>query len=62
MAGLTNSFYLSGNGYVRSEAIVSIFLQKHKDSKRVYAQVIHSKTNTDGAKEDGKSKYAVEMV
>ena len=35
-----------------------MLLQKHKDSKRVYAQIIHSKTNSDGAKEDGKSMSA----
>lgn len=50
------SLFCSGNGYVRSEAVVGIFLQKHKDSKRVYAQLVHSKTNSDGAKEDGKSR------
>jgi len=32
-----------GNGYARSEGIVAIFLQKHQESKRVYAQLIHSK-------------------
>jgi len=44
-----------GNGYARSEGIVAIFLQKHQESKRVYAQLIHSKNNSDGAKEDNKS-------
>ena len=53
---IVRAICVSGNGYVRSESVVSIFIQKHKDSKRVYAQVIHSKTNADGAKEDGKSK------
>lgn len=36
-----------------------MFLQKHKDSKRVYAQIVHSKSNSDGAKEDGKSKSQI---
>ena len=44
---------------MRSEGIVAMLLQKLKDSKRVYAQIIHSKTNSDGAKEGGKSMLAV---
>jgi fatty acid synthase len=30
-----------------------IFLQKACDAKRVYAKVVHSKTNSDGFKEEG---------
>ena len=52
----------SGNGYARSEGIVAMILQKHKDSKRIYAQIIHSKTNSDGAKENGKSIYVVSKI
>lgn len=43
----------AGNGYVRSEAVVAIYLQKSSDAKRVYATVVNAKTNTDGAKEQG---------
>ncbi|XP_050353261.1 fatty acid synthase-like [Nymphalis io] len=43
----------SANGYARSEAIVVCILQKAKDSRRVYAQVVHAKTNCDGYKEQG---------
>lgn len=42
-----------GNGYVRSETCSVIFLQKKPDAKRIYATVIHAKTNTDGNKEEG---------
>ncbi|XP_068623798.1 fatty acid synthase-like [Battus philenor] len=51
--GKCKSFDNSANGYARSEAIVVCFLQKAKDSRRVYAQVLHAKTNCDGYKEQG---------
>ncbi|XP_067928936.1 fatty acid synthase-like [Watersipora subatra] len=53
--GACKAFDESGDGYVRSEGIVAIFLQKQKNSKRIYAHLIHSKSNSDGAKEDNKS-------
>lgn len=43
----------TANGYCRSEAIVVVFLQKSKDAKRVYANLVHAKTNCDGYKEQG---------
>ncbi|XP_018397404.1 PREDICTED: fatty acid synthase [Cyphomyrmex costatus] len=51
--GKCKAFDVSGDGYVRSEAIVAIYLQKAKDARRVYATVIHTKTNTDGYKSQG---------
>ncbi|CAB3220194.1 unnamed protein product [Arctia plantaginis] len=51
--GSCKSFDNSANGYARSEAIVVVFLQKAKDSRRVYAQLLHAKTNCDGYKEQG---------
>ncbi|XP_048482207.1 fatty acid synthase [Plutella xylostella] len=51
--GRCKSFDNNANGYARSEAIVVVFLQKAKDSRRVYAQVLHAKTNCDGYKEQG---------
>jgi len=52
--GKCKSFDAQGKGYVRSETVGAIFLQK-KDitCKRFYAKVLHSKVNTDGAKEQG---------
>lgn len=47
------SFFLSGNGYVRSEAVVVILLQKASVARRSYATVVHAKTNTDGYKVQG---------
>lgn len=38
---------------MRSEAAVVVYLQKSSQAKRVYATVIHAKTNTDGNKVQG---------
>ncbi|XP_074648828.1 fatty acid synthase-like isoform X2 [Tubulanus polymorphus] len=51
--GSCKSFDVSGNGYVRSEAIVAVFLQKSAIAKRIYATVIHSGNNADGYKQQG---------
>ena len=47
------AFDVSGNGYVRSEAVVAIYIQKEHLAKRVYATVVHSKSNSDGSKKEG---------
>lgn len=44
---------LVGNGYCRAETVCSIFLQKRKDARRIYAQVVHTKINCDGYKPEG---------
>lgn len=51
--GACKAFDADGKGYVRSETVAVVFLQKSKDARRVYATVIHSKTNTDGNKVQG---------
>nr|UEN71129.1 fatty acid synthase 1 [Glyphodes pyloalis] len=51
--GRCKSFDNKANGYARSEAVAVCFLQKAKDSRRVYAQLLHAKTNCDGYKEQG---------
>ncbi|KAI1292133.1 Fatty acid synthase [Halotydeus destructor] len=43
----------SANGYARSEACAVIFLQKKPEAKRIYATIVHAKTNTDGYKKEG---------
>src|SRR5699024_5830847 len=43
----------SGNGYVRSEAAVVVYLQKASAANRIYATVLGAKVNTDGYKEQG---------
>ncbi|XP_066594557.1 fatty acid synthase [Prorops nasuta] len=51
--GRCKCFDEEANGYTRSEAVSVIFMQKAKDAKRIYAQMIHGKTNSDGFKEQG---------
>ncbi|XP_041363356.1 fatty acid synthase-like [Gigantopelta aegis] len=51
--GACKSFDAAGNGYCRSEAIVAIYIQKTSVAKRVYSTIVHSKNNSDGAKEQG---------
>ncbi|GJQ79756.1 hypothetical protein Trydic_g23233 [Trypoxylus dichotomus] len=51
--GSCKSFDDNGNGYVRSEAIVAVLLEKAKDAKRIYCEVVHAKTNCDGYKKEG---------
>jgi fatty acid synthase len=43
----------TANGFVRSEAICAMFLQRARDAKRVYATVLNAKTKCDGFKEEG---------
>ena len=43
----------TANGYARAETVCVMYLQKAYDAKRVYATVIHVKTNCDGYKEQG---------
>jgi len=41
------------NGYVRSEAIVALYIRKSSDAKRIYATIVGTSTNTDGFKIEG---------
>ncbi|CAD5216831.1 unnamed protein product [Bursaphelenchus okinawaensis] len=52
-AGSCRSFDQSGDGYCRSEAVAAIILQKQSHARRIYATVVHAKSNTDGYKEQG---------
>lgn len=51
--GKCKVFDKRADGFVRSETVGCIFLQRKSQAKRVYANVIHAKTNTDGAKTIG---------
>ncbi|XP_055691897.1 fatty acid synthase-like [Lutzomyia longipalpis] len=51
--GNSRVFDETGNGYVRADACVVMFLQKAKDARRVYSTILNIRTNTDGAKEQG---------
>jgi len=43
----------AADGYARAEACATVFLQKKSNAKRIYATVLHAKTNTDGNKSEG---------
>lgn len=47
------TFDEEGTGFVRSEGVSAVFLQKTKDARRIYATIQGVKTNTDGFKEEG---------
>ncbi|XP_012541735.1 fatty acid synthase [Monomorium pharaonis] len=51
--GRCKAFDANADGYARSEAICVIYLQKAKNAKRIYATVVHGKTNCDGYKAQG---------
>lgn len=51
--GSCKSFDADANGYARSETVAVVYLQKAKDARRIYAQVLHAKANCDGYKEQG---------
>lgn len=51
--GTCKSFDQAGDGYCRAEAVVAVLLTKKSLARRVYATILNSGTNTDGAKEQG---------
>lgn len=51
--GVCRPFDEKGNGFARAEAIACVFLQRKKDCKRNYGEVVYSKTNCDGYKTMG---------
>ncbi|KAJ3652436.1 hypothetical protein Zmor_018400 [Zophobas morio] len=51
--GIPRVFDQDANGYVRTEACTCIFLQKSKNAKRIYAQILNTKVNCDGFKKEG---------
>lgn len=64
--GVCRPFDASANGFCRAETISCIFLQKKPDAKRVYATIVHCKSNCDGFKEEGitfpSTKMQVELM
>ncbi|KAF7404747.1 hypothetical protein HZH66_003653 [Vespula vulgaris] len=51
--GCCKVFDEDANGYTRSEGVSVVFLQKAKTAKRIYATIVHTKTNCDGYKKEG---------
>uniref|UniRef100_A0A913I721 Fatty acid synthase n=1 Tax=Strongyloides stercoralis TaxID=6248 RepID=A0A913I721_STRER len=52
-AGACKTFDESGDGYCRTEGVAAILLQRAPVAKRIYATVVHAKSNTDGYKDQG---------
>ena len=51
--GSCRPFDKDAAGYARAESVCIVFIQKVKDAKRVYTELLYSKTNCDGYKEEG---------
>ncbi|XP_036142985.1 fatty acid synthase-like [Monomorium pharaonis] len=51
--GYCRPFDSAANGFVRSETVAVIYLQKAKNAKRIYAICPHIKLNSDGYKPEG---------
>ncbi|KAG5669844.1 hypothetical protein PVAND_000135 [Polypedilum vanderplanki] len=51
--GVSRPFDENVSGFCRAESICAVFLQKRKDSKRIYAQFVHSLSSNDGFKTEG---------
>lgn len=45
----------NATGFTRADTICCVFLQRKKDSKRVYAQLMYTNSNNDGFKKEGSS-------
>ncbi|KAH7949721.1 hypothetical protein HPB49_014556 [Dermacentor silvarum] len=48
--GKSKSFDDKADGYVRSETIGAVFLQRASEARRIYAKVVNVKSNADGYK------------
>ena len=51
--GISKVWDKDADGFVRAETVECILLQKKSQAKRIYATVIHSKSNIDGYKKKG---------
>lgn len=51
--GVCRPFDDNANGYVRSEGIGTVIMQKARTAKRIYAEVVYAKVNSDGYKSHG---------
>jgi len=53
--------YEQGDGYVRSEGVVAVLLQRAKTAKRIYAGLLNTGSNADGYKDEGITFPSKEM-
>ncbi|XP_070515445.1 fatty acid synthase-like isoform X3 [Cardiocondyla obscurior] len=59
--GYCKPFDEEGCGYMRSDTVAVIYLQKIKNARRVYATCIYGKVNCDGFKKEGITFPSIEM-
>lgn len=59
--GISKSFSSERSGFCRSEAIISVLIQKKKNCRRAYATIIGGGINVDGYKKEGISYPAPEI-
>lgn len=59
--GFCRPFDNKASGYTRSEAICVMYLQRKRDAKRIYANLVYSKVNCDGFKPEGITYPSREM-
>ena len=53
--GVCRPFDKNASGFTRADTIAMVFLQKRKDTKRIYANVVYVNSNNDGFKQEGSS-------
>ncbi|XP_071649697.1 fatty acid synthase-like isoform X2 [Temnothorax longispinosus] len=58
--GYCKPFDEEGAGYMRSDTVAVVYLQKAKNARRIYATLVHGKVNCDGFKEEGITFPSVE--
>lgn len=51
--GYCKTFCVGRDGYVRSESVISLLLQKRRNARRIYATIVGAKLNADGYKKEG---------
>lgn len=51
--GFCRPFDHKASGYTRSEAVCVMYLQRKRNAKRIYANLVYSKANCDGFKIEG---------
>lgn len=51
--GACRPFDKNASGFTRADTVCVAFLQKKKDSKRIYAELVYINTNNDGFKQEG---------
>ncbi len=51
--GISKVWDEDSDGFVRGETVACLLLQKKSNAKRIYATVLHSRTNVDGNKNMG---------